>query len=104
MTIQMAGVAGGKEHTIECLFRNHRSFMPANLALLMREVALALVISYPFSVDLIHFLPTPGLMEMKICHSSDNIEHCFYIILPGLFWIDTLLFNPQRLIHGHGVI
>ncbi len=48
MTIQMAGVAGGKEHTIKCLFRNHRSFMPANhlrgavtaiLALLMREVA-----------------------------------------------------------------
>jgi hypothetical protein len=78
--------------------------MAAIVAALMRPVPLAVIVLDPFSMDLLHFLPTPGLMEMKVSHSSDDIEHCFYIILPRLFWVNTLLFDAQSLIHAHGLI
>jgi hypothetical protein len=41
---------------------------------------------------------------MKVSHSPDNIEHCFYIILPCLFRFDTFFLDAKRLIHAHGVI
>jgi hypothetical protein len=60
------------------------------IAILMRPVPLAVVVLDPLAMNLLHFLPTPGLMEMKVSHSPNDIEHCFYIILPRLFRINTL--------------
>ena len=78
--------------------------MAAIVAALMRPVSLVVVVLHPFTVNLLHFLPTPGLMEMKVSHSPDDIEHCFYIILPCLLWINTLFLYTQSLINVHGLI
>src|SRR5207302_10496275 len=81
-----------------------RGAMAAIISLFMRPVALAIVVLDPFAVNLLHFLPTGSLMEKIVRHSSDDIEHCFYIILPGLFWFNTLFLNTKRLIHLHSLI
>src|SRR6266480_286916 len=55
--------------------------MAAIVPLFMRPMSLAVVILDPFSVNVLHFLPTLGLMEMKIRHSSDDIDYV-ELILP----------------------
>ena len=45
------------------------------IAVLMRPMSLAVVVLHPFAVNLLHFLPTPGLMEMKVSHSPDDINY-----------------------------
>ncbi len=47
----------------------------AILAALVRPMPLAVVIPYPFSLNVIHLLPTPGLMEVIVRHSSDDINY-----------------------------
>jgi hypothetical protein len=74
------------------------------VAALVCEVALRVVVTYPFFVNTLHLLPTPGLMEMKVSHSSDSIEHCFYIILSRLIWFDTFFLDAKRLVDAHSVI
>src|SRR6266852_6863523 len=109
----MACVARRKENPVEDLFGNHGALVPANhlcrtvtpiFSLFVCPVPLRIVVPHPFSVNLLHFLPTPSLMEVKISHPSDDIEHCFYIILPRLFWINAQLFNAKCLIHLHSLI
>jgi len=53
--------------------------MAAIVALFMRPVSLAIIVLDPFAVNLLHFLPTGSLMEKIVRHSSDDIEHCFYV-------------------------
>jgi hypothetical protein len=83
----MAGVAHGEENTVERLFRNHHAFVPPNdlrravaplIAALVCPMALAIVVVDPFLMNALHFLPTPGLMEMKVSHSSDDIDSVEY--------------------------
>jgi hypothetical protein len=79
MAVQIASVAGSKENPVKCLFGNHCASVPAHdlcramaviFALLVCPMSLRVVVSYPFSVNLIHFLPTLGLMERKVGHSA----------------------------------
>lgn len=88
MPVQVARVACGEENTVQRFFGNQRSFVPANdfywrvaaiVAALMRPMALAIVVLDPFAVNLLHVLPTPGLMEVKVSHSPDDID---YVELP----------------------
>jgi hypothetical protein len=44
----------------------------------MCPVALGIVVSHPFSVSLLHFLPTRRLMEKIISHPSDDIDYVEY--------------------------
>ncbi len=84
MSIQVAGVARGKENAVERLFRNHRAFVPAHhlrgamaaiIALFVRPMSLRIVILDPCAVKVLHFLPTPRLMEKIVSHSSDDIDY-----------------------------
>jgi hypothetical protein len=92
-------VARREENTVEGGVFDHRALVPANysrwtiaaiLLLLVRPMALAIVVSYPFSVELLHFLPTRSLMKMKVCHFPDDVDYV------QLTW--TAQFSPLKLL------
>src|SRR5205807_9312 len=100
-----AGVAGGKQETVEDLWRVHGAFVPTHhlggtvraiLALLVRPVALDIVILHPFAVRRDHLFPTRGLCKFGVGHTAYDVEVRLDVIFPSLSLVDALLFDAER--------
>src|SRR6266487_1937929 len=109
----MSDIPRGKQNAAEHRFWVHGAFLPtqdgsgamaAILTLFMCPMALGIVVMYPLSVDVGHLFPRACLHEFRVYHFSDDIEVCFYIVLPCLPFLDTLFSDPQSHIHIHCLI